>query len=138
MSQQVVAKEQAELEFTNFAEAMDIDIDIEDMDQDDLKSFYALKKRIIKSIMNGSLTFTDNNEPIFTPQRESSGDKTPITFYEPKGSVLLSMDKMGKNKDVNKMFGLMGEMSKTSASRFSKLAMPDFNVCQGIVTLFLG
>ena len=132
-----VSKEQAEKEFEDFADTMDLDIDIDSMDMEDKKDFENIKKKLIKSIMIGSLIFNDNSEPVFTPQR--SGEESKIlTFKEPKGATLLSMDKMKKNQDMGKMFAIMAEMTSTDSKTFSKLVMSDFKVCQGIVSLFLG
>ena len=132
----IVVKEQAEIEFINFADAMDLDIDVDKMDIEDRKEFDTITDRLVKAIMYGSLSFNENSEPVFTPQR--SGEVKAITFQEPSGGILLSMDKMKKSQDMGKMFNLMGEMTGTTSSTFAKLKMPDFKVCQGIVSLFLG
>lgn len=131
-----VSKKQAELEFENFADAMDLDVDLDSMQEDDKKEFQKVKDKIIKAIMIGSLTFNDNNEPVFTPQR--SEENKPLTFREPKGSTFKCMDGHKDNQNMGKMFAIMAEMTGTTAGTFSKLSGQDFKVCTAIVTVFLG
>lgn len=131
-----VSKEQAELEFENFADAMDLDVDLDSMENDDKKEFQKVKDKIIKAIMIGSLTFNDNNEPVFTPHR--SEDNKPLTFKEPKGSTFKCMDGHKENQNMGKMFAIMAEMTGQTAGTFSKLSNQDFKVCTSIVTVFLG
>lgn len=131
-----ISKEQAELEFSNFADAMDLDIDLDSMENDDKKEFQKVKDKIIKAIMIGSLTFNDNNEPVFTPQR--SEDNKPLTFKEPKGSTFKAMDGHKDNQNMGKMFAIMAEMTGQTAGTFSKLSGQDFKICTAIVTVFLG
>lgn len=135
MSENIVAKEQAELEFDSFAEKMDLDLDTNDMDAEDLTQFNKQKKRIIQAIMNGHLTFTDNGEPVYAPHRTE--DIKPITFYEPTGAVLMMMDKKKAGQDVAKMYAIAGAMTKENAVVFSKLTGIDYKICMAIVALFL-
>lgn len=131
-----VAKEVAEAEFTRFVEAMDLDVDPADMDEDDKKGFNQQRERIVSAICAGSLVINDEGEPVFTPQRTK--DAEPLTFHEPTGASLMAMDRKKRNEDVGKMYSLMGEITKTHASTFSKMKMADLKVCQAVTTLFLG
>ncbi len=131
-----VTPEFAEQEFTRFAELMDLDIDISDMDADDLKEFATQKKRLTEAFVSGALTLNDTGELTFTPQR--SDDKNPITFYEPTGASIMSMDKRKKNEDIGKMLVLMGSMTRTNAAVFSRMKHGDLKVCQAITAFFLG
>jgi len=131
----VVNSELAEKEFFRFADSMGIDVDVDDMEHDDKQSFFNSKKIIIKAIMFGSLIINDNGEPVFTPQRSENRD--PITFYEPTGKSILSMDKRGKGQDVARMYEVLGEITKTHAQKFANLKISDLKICQTISIFFL-
>lgn len=131
-----INKEMAEQEFSNFADDMDLDVDISNMDSEDKEAFEKLKRKIILAIINGSLIFNENSEPVFTPQR--SGDNTkPITFKEVTGAGFLSMDKTKQSHGMAKVFGLMAEMTGTSQKTFSNFVGSDIKVCIAITNLFL-
>tara|TARA_R110000744_G_scaffold333450_1_gene438839 strand:+ start:108 stop:515 length:408 start_codon:yes stop_codon:yes gene_type:complete len=131
-----IAKEVAEQEFTRFAESMDLDINPAGMDAEDKKGFDQQKDRIISAIQSGSLVINDSGEPVFTPQRTKDADA--ITFHEPTGASLMAMDRKKKTEDIGKLYASMGEITRTHASTFSKMKMPDLKVCMAITTLFLG
>lgn len=131
-----VAKEVAEAEFDRFVEAMDLDVDPADMDEDDKQGFRQQRDRVVSAIQSGALAVNDNGEPVFTPQRTK--DAEPLTFHEPTGASLMAMDRKKKTEDVGKMYALMGEITKTHASTFAKMKMADLKVCQAVTTLFLG
>jgi len=132
----VVVKEVAEAEFLRFVDAMDLDVEPADMDEDDKKGFDQQKRKIILAIQNGSLIVSDKGEPIYTPQR--TNDAEPITFYEATGSALMAMDRKKKTEDIGKLYAAMGEITKTHANVFSKMKMADLRICMAITTLFLG
>lgn len=130
-----VDKETALVEFNRFVEKMDLFFDESDMDNDDKKDFTLQKDRIINAIMRGSLVVNENGECVFTPQR--TDDAQPITFYEPRGSALMAMDRKKKNADMGKLFVSMGDITRTDAKTFSNMRMADLHVCMAITTLFL-
>lgn len=131
-----IAKEVAEAEFDRFAEAMDLDVDPADMDEEDKKSFEQQRQRVVKAIQSGSLVINENGEPVFTPQRTK--DAEPLTFHEPTGASLMAMDRKKKTEDIGKLYATMGDITKTHASTFSKMPMGDLKICMALVTLFLG
>lgn len=131
-----IAREVAEQEFNRFVEAMDLDVDPADMDAEDKKGFEQQKDRIIAAVQSGSLVINDTGEPVFTPQRTEGAEA--ITFHEPTGASLMAMDRKKKTEDIGKLYASMGEITKTHASTFSKMKMPDLKVCIAITTLFLG
>jgi hypothetical protein len=136
MAEFKIALEVAEAEFNRFADAMELDVSTDSMDEEDKKGFEQQKSVLLKAIQKGALVFNEAGEPIYTPQRTDDAD--PITFYEPTGASLMAMDKRKKTEDVGKMYALMGDMTKTSAATFSRMKMADLKVCQAIAVLFLG
>jgi len=127
--------EMAEAEFLRFGESMDLDFEENEMDEESLKDFIVIKKRLVASIMKGNLVVNENGEPVFTPVSEE--EKNPITFCEPSGATLQAMDKKKKGEDIGKTFAMMSDMTQTSSGLFSKMKNRNFKICQGIFTLFL-
>ena len=134
MSQPKVATEVAVAEFERFAESMDLDIAPKGMDAEDQKALDDLKRKIVGAIERGSLVVDDKGQPVFTPQ---VGDREPITFYEPVGSTLTSMDQRKKGQDIAKMFVTLAAQTKQPVKRFADMAGRDIKVCQALITLFL-
>ncbi len=126
-------------EFERFLEAMGLEYDIEQFDQEDLKAFESTKNKLIKCIQKGSLTINDKGEPVYTQQRVKEGQEAIVfTFYEPDGHVLSSSDRIKKDREYNRIFTIMGHLTKQNPTLFNKLKVIDLNVCQHITTLFLG
>jgi hypothetical protein len=137
MSEPKISKEMAEQEFDRFLEAMDIEADPVDMDEDDKKGFKQQKSRLVAAIMSGSAIIDDLGQPVFTPKR-SGEDGPPITFYEPTGASIMAMDRKKKAEDVGKLYATMADMTKQPAKRFASMKYPDLRVCIAVTTLFLG
>lgn len=134
MDEVKVGKEVAEAEFDRFIEEMDIDADKEGMDDEDRKAFDAAKRLFVRAVMNGSLAVDEQGRPVFTPKSGGS----PIVFNEPTGASLMASDAHKKNHDVAKMFAILGDITGRDKKVFARMPRRDLNVCQTIVTLFLG
>lgn len=129
-----IALEVAEAEFDRFVSLMEIDVDTDDMDEEEAKSFRGMKKKLMFAIQSGALTFAENGEPTYTPRR--SEDQTPLTFKEPKGAAI-SVQRNKKASDASQMFAIMGDITGTHGNIFSKMVMKDLQVCTSITNLFL-
>ena len=129
----VVALEVAEEEFIRFAEAMDLELEAKLSDEDERKNFETAKRRIVRAITLGQLVVDDKGQPIYTPQL---GDTKPITFYEPTGASLMAMPQKKSNGTAS-LFGTLGDMTKTSAQRFSTMHIRDLRVCLALASFFL-
>lgn len=135
MNDMKVSIELAAQDFDRFIEAMDIEANLADMDEDDKSGFNQQKARVMQSITSGTVVIDDEGQPVFTPKR-SGGD--PITFYEPTGASLMAMDRKKKAEDVGKLYATMADMTKQPAKRFANMKYADLKVCIAITTLFLG
>ncbi len=130
-----VAREVAEAEFERFAEAMDLDVEPEGMDDEDLSTFKACKRLMMREMLRGNLVIKeDTGEAAYTPK---VGDTNELTFHEPDGAALMSMDRTKKGHDQKKLNALMGEMTHTSTARFSSMKQRDLRICSAITVLFL-
>ena len=134
MSEQVIATEVAEAEFLRFVEEMDLDVDEKHMSAEELDAFRGQKRKLILAMEAGRLVIDEKGQPVYTPQL---GDTKSITFYEPDGAVLMSMDKKKAGENVAKTYATMGAMTKTSAERFANMRGRDLKVCQALYLLFL-
>ncbi len=131
-------EESAEREFARFAEAMDLDFNEKGMDDEDRKGFYESKRIVLRELQRGSLVIDDDGQPVYTARHPKEQGKPKITFYEWTGGTLMEADKKKKDHDVTKMIAMIGEMSRQSIQRYSKMPARDFKVVQAIALLFLG
>jgi hypothetical protein len=134
-ARQVIATSVAEDEFARFVEAMDLDVNETQMTSEERDAFRGLKRTILRAMEACRLVIDDNGQPVYTPQ---VGNNTkPITFYEPDGAALMSMDKKKAGENVAKTYAAMGAMTKNDASRFAEMKGRDLKVCQALYLLFL-
>jgi hypothetical protein len=133
-----IAPDVAEAEFVRFAEAMDIDLTDKALTDEDRASLANQRAIIVRAISRGSLVINDAGEPVFTPTKGDATARQPLTFPEPGGSVMLSVDKFGKNAGVAKTYAMLGELTKTTPAHFSRMAERDLKVCRAIFALFFG
>lgn len=137
MTELKVVPEQAALEFDQWAGDMDLDLDTNDMDAEDLTGFNKQKRKIVKAIQSGSLTFNDDGEAVYTPSNKKSKRQEPITFYERTGACMIAMDGKKKNHDISKTYAVMGDMCKVHPSTFSGLVGIDGKVCEALFSLLM-
>ena len=83
-----IDRETAENEFDRWVEAMSLDLDQVDFDENDRRDIQIDKERIIRSIQKGKIEINDDGLIVYTPE----GGR-PLTFHRPKGADLTVMDK---------------------------------------------
>lgn len=132
-----ISREHAELEFGKWAEAMDMDLDVEDMDKKDLTAFKRQKNRVVIAIERGALIFNDNIEAVYTPQHPGSSYQNAITFQERTGASLMAMDNKRENQEVAKTYAIMADMCGVPAKVFAGLKGTDIKVCEAIYALLM-
>lgn len=137
MKELKVAQEQAEQEFDQWAEDMDLDLDVSEMDAEDLTAFSKQKRKIVKAITLGSLTFSESGEAVYTPSNKKSKCQEPITFFERTGASMMAMDGKKKGHDIGKTFAVMGEMCKVHPSTFAGLVGIDGKICEALFSLLM-
>ena len=135
MSDPKIIKEMAEQEFDRFIEAMDIEADPLEMDDEDKEQFKKQKSLVVARIMAGNVIIDDAGQPVYTVKQ---GDGDPITFYEPTGASLMAMDRKKKAEDIGKLYATMADMTKQPIKRSAGMKYRDLKVCIAITSLFLG
>ena len=135
MSDPKIIKEVAEQEFDRFIEAMDIEADPLEMDDEDKEQFKKQKSLVVSRVMAGNVIIDDAGQPVYTVKQ---GDGDPITFYEPTGASLMAMDRKKKAEDIGKLYATMADMTKQPIKRFAGMKYRDLKVCIAITSLFLG
>lgn len=137
MNEKVIDTETAEHEFDRFVEAMDLDLDTSQMDQEDYNAFMKQKRRIIRAMEKGSLVINENGEAVYTPSNHKSKYTDPITFHERTGASLMAMDTKKKNHDVAKTYAVLAEMCKVHQNVFAGLVGNDVKVCESLFALLM-
>lgn len=137
MAEYKVAQEQAEKEFEQFVEDMDLDLDETHMDEEDLAGFRKQKRRIVRAVMRGSLTFDEDGQAVYTPRNKRSTHTDPITFHERTGASIMAMDGKKKGHDAAKMYAVLADMCKVHPKIFAGMVGEDVKVCEAIFTLLM-
>ena len=127
-----IALEVAEQWFDNWAEAMDLDLDEQFMDEDGIQTFGKIKRRLIKVICDGKLTFNDDGEAVYKPKNMEA-----ITFPECNGAAIMAMDGKKKGHDVEKLYAVMADSCGVPRGTFSKLKGIDWKITTSIFNLLM-
>ena len=132
----IIEREAAEADFYRFTEAMDLDVDVSDMDAEDTADFDKQKMVVVKAIERGKVKINEKGEPVFCPSVTEG--VTEIIFREPTGGSYLAMDRKKKNYDITKTFSVMSDMTRVPILIYSKMPKRDLKICQAIFVIFMG
>ena len=132
-----ISEELAVDEFDRWAEAMDLDIDLKGMDEEDKSAFAKQKRRIVLAIARGELILNDEDEAVFTPANPKSLYREPITFRERTGASLMAMDGQKKGRDAAKTYAVMGDITGLPPKTFAGLRGRDIKVCEALFALLM-
>lgn len=131
MTEYKLTAELAEQEFDRMCVSMLIDTDMTGEDEETVKGFDDIKRKIVRSFMTGSLTLTDDGRPVYCTDAGKS-----MEFKNMTGAVLMSMDRVKKGEDTRKMFTVIGELTGGGVAPAS-LSMRDVKILFALVSLFL-
>ena len=132
-----VGREPAEAFFDEWADASDLELDEQYMDEDDVKQFKKQRNRIVQGFERGALRLNDNGELQFTPENPKSKHKDTITFHERTGASVMAMDGKKKGHDARRMYAVMADMCKIQVSAFAGMHGRDIKICEAICTLLM-
>lgn len=125
----------ARKELQRFANAMDLDWELEYLSEKERQEFDKQERVLIKAMQKGKLLINDNGEPEYTTTNQ---ELDPLVFREPKGTDLMSMDKGKENEQVGKMYRMIASICGVSPRVISSLPHRDQKVITGLTVLFFG
>jgi hypothetical protein len=123
-----IAKEVAEQEFERFLEAMDLEFDVKEMDEDDKAGFQKEKDLVVKEIIKGNMSINDSGEPVYIDG---------LTFHEPTGASFMAMDRRKSGETMAKQYAMLAEMTQSSPKTFANMKWKHLRVCLAVQALFL-
>jgi hypothetical protein len=131
-----VDKKTAEAEFNRFADAWEIDRDVEGMTTEDRQSFEDQKRKVIKAICIGRATVGDTGDISYTFKEAIHGVDS-VTLTMPRGEGYMEMDRYKEQQGVHKFMAVMGHMTGKPVKVFSGMGGIDLKFCMAVSTLFL-
>jgi hypothetical protein len=129
--QAVMPPEMAEQEFERMCATMGVEIDMSGEDEDTVKGFDDLKRKVCRAITSGELVLTDDGRPVYT----TTGGEA-MEFKEMTGATLMSMDRVKSGENTAKMFTVIKELTGGGVPP-SQLKPKDIRVLFALVSLFL-
>jgi len=129
-----VSRDVAAEEFERFADAMDLDVSTDGLDDEERKSLERLRGTVTDAIVSGRLIIDEAGQPVFTP---TEGNTAPMTFREPTGAVMMAADQKKKGQDMAKLYTMIAAMTQQPPQRFATMKRRDLRVCEAIAILFL-
>jgi hypothetical protein len=129
----------AEEEFYKICESWEIDTDTKGMTSDEIVDFNGLKRKIIKAIRLGRLSFNEDETMTYIVSQYSSDDLSgeELIVKRPKGSDYTGMDQFKEGKDMHKTYSLLAGMIGKPIQFLNKLDGLDLKPLLAISTLFL-
>jgi len=125
-----ISRERAEEIFQDFLDYYDLSID--DVSEDERNAFPSGQRKIIKSIMNGTVEI-ETEEGYLVTQHLKNGSK--IEYKEITGKSKLQMDKQKGN--FGKVYALLGSLSGLGAKPFSDMKGKDISIAETLGFFFL-
>ena len=132
-----VSKEQAESEFFEWAESLDIDCDVSCMDSEELDDFNKIKKQIVFAIRKGRASINEAGELTLKLKKDFEGNAELVFGNEFNSSAFVMMDRHKEKEGMKKTLSFLGGWTKTDPKQLHKLDARDMKLCLSLVTLFL-
>ncbi len=132
----VVAAEVAEDEFVRFCETIDLEID--DLDDEDAKKFKGLKNTVIKAMMVGRVTISDEGLPTVS-LKYPVGEFSSVTFKLPTGERFVAAGDTKSTNSVTQGWKILSDFTGVPSPIFGKMRRkPDLQTLDAVGALFLG
>ncbi len=127
---EIVNREQAEKELTDFFDAMDIDTT---RTNEDAQTYVdGLKEFILGHIIAGRVSFNENYEPVVKMWRTK--DAKPLTVKEPTGANLMAA---GAEESILKAsLNIIAELTEVPVSALAKLKAGEIKLLRTFYTFF--
>ncbi len=126
-------------EFSRWADAWDLDADVDSMTEEDRSSFESLQRRLMRAISKGSLVvFEDAESLVYTLLNPKVQGIETLTCSMPTGRAVLGWDRYKDRQSIHKLNSFMGAMCGVEPSVFGSMDGRDLKVIQAVAQLFLG
>lgn len=133
-----ISKEMAEEEFKNWCEAVDLDCEEADMNEEDLKSFLPHKNRIIKAIQKGVAVIDGENIEYTLSEKSVEGlAGKVITIPRPSAKLFSGLDGFKENQNIRRTQSAMSALCGLDIGVFTKMEVPDWKFFNAVCMLFL-
>ena len=133
-----ISKEMAEEEFKNWCEAVDLDCEESDMNEEDLKSFLPHKNRIIKAIQKGVAVIDGENIEYTLSEKAVEGlAGKVITIPRPSAKLFSGLDGFKENQNIRRTQSAMSALCGLDIGVFTKMEVPDWKFFNAVCMLFL-
>lgn len=133
-----ITKEQAEIEFENWKEACDIDIEGSELTKEQANLINSAKRRFVKAMVAGRLT-VDGEKILYTISGKSPEGfaNKEIVIKNPGARLRFAMDGFRDDQETEKEVAGMSALTGQDVGLFRKLSLLDFNLIEGILLLFM-
>lgn len=121
-------------EFNRWAEAWEIDIDVDDMTEEDRDGFRGHKQKLINAMKRGRLVYKDDEDILEYTLLKSEG---VIKIVRPKGAGIMEADRYKAREGVHQIYAILGSMTAKPTNFFSNLDGIDLKPFLSVVALFL-
>ena len=133
-----VSAEVADVEFERMVAYWDLDMHVEDAEG--AAELADIKQKVIREIERGNATIDDEGQITYTLQHayaDGTGPGDPLKFCIPSGAILIGLDRIKKDRDMEKAYNLLGGMCNRPAGFFRQVDIRDIKFLQALVGLFL-
>ena len=122
-------------EFTHWAEAWEIDTDVDDMTEEDRDDFRGHKHKLINAMKRGRLVYKEDEDILEYTLLKSEG---MVTIARPKGAGIMEADRYKQREGVHQTYAILGAMTGKPTNFFSNLDAIDLKPFLSVVSLFFG
>ena len=139
MSDFKISEESAEEQISNLLEYYDIEI--EDFDNENLKSALATSRRkLVKAIRKGMIEIKEEDGTPIVYQhllKPVKGIESPIRYKEVDGRSKRAMKKMSENDYSGRIYAFLGGLSGDGSTIIERFQSQDLTVAECLGTIFL-
>jgi hypothetical protein len=118
-----VAPEAALAEFERLADAADVDIDVDGMDEEDAAEVVEVRDLVTAAIEKGLVSVDDKGQAVM-----AVADGNPITFRVPKGSDLMIMASATDTKRMQAMVSFVCSITGQDSRRIGGLRKKEWKL----------
>ena len=134
MAEFTIDKETAEQEFQTWADAWEIDTEVENMNEEEREDYEGQKVKILRAMRFGRMCYEQEADRLVYTGAYMDD---PLPIVRPKGAGLMEMDRYKDREGVHKTYAVLGTMTKKNAAFFAKLDGIDLKPILAVLTLFL-